>query len=80
MIMKDTSFNSAICAKTNLHAAPPQLLKASIAKCCATSTLTPDVLRSTKNALNFGLRHTSSNPAQLVRRNRMGKHEEARKI
>ena len=77
--MKNTPFNSAICAKNNLHATPPQLLKASVAKSGNTSSLTSDVLRNTKNALNFGLRHASSNSAQFVSPNRMGKHEEARK-
>jgi hypothetical protein len=79
MVMKNTSCNSTVCSKLNLHAAPPQLLEASIAVCCAAGTIMSDVLWRTNNALNLSLSHTNGNSGQLVSRNRMGKYEEAQK-
>jgi hypothetical protein len=79
VVMEKTTLNSAICSKTNLHAAPPQLLKTSIAERYGTCALMPNMLRSTDNTLNLNFSHSDSHSAQPANRNRMGEHEEARK-
>ena len=59
MVMENTYRTSVARYEMNLHAAPPQLLKASVVKNCGTSAFIPDALRSTNNILNLSLRHTN---------------------
>jgi hypothetical protein len=78
MIMEATSLDPAIGSKTNLHAAAPQAPNAAIAKSDASCAITADVLPGPKKALHVIPRHSNGDLAQLVRWNRMGKHEDAR--